>query len=140
MDDFFSIVSKAVIIIPVVIVIAALILKFNQPIRQTNIRNQVNQPTKNPSPVKKIELDLKGPWICRFKQNQKEYLLSIKKRKIVLEINEAGAIKKIDLSSFSSILENLFNLEYSQFENMIKPYLPEGTSLKKLIDNCKKIQ
>ena len=127
MDDFFTIVSKGVIILPVVIVIMALIFKFNQPVRQTNIPSYVNKPTTTPIPVKKIGLDIKGPWVCRYKHNQVEYFLSIKDRKIILEVNEKGQIKKKDFSQYSSIVENFFNLEYSQLVNMIKPYLKEST-------------
>lgn len=139
MDDFFSIVSKGVIIVPIVIFILALVFKFNQTENQSVIPNYQVSPTITPVPTYSIKLDLVGPWECKYENKNKKYKLNVKDKKITLEITENGEVKKQDLSSYSVLLENFIGLDRNVLENMVKPYLPEGVDLKTLIESCKKI-
>jgi len=141
MDEFFGYVSKGVIIIPIIITILALILRFNQTSKPAT--NSFLSPTPttiiNPTAVNKIPLDLDGPWVCHYENNQQEYSLFIKDKKISLEIKAGGQTKKYDLSSYAPIIENMLVMDINQLENLSKQYLPKGVDLKTLIKSCKKI-
>ena len=133
MDDFFSVVSKGVIIIPIVILVLSLLMKFNQKTDRAYLI-----PTIAPTVAKKINLDLNGSFVCQYENNGQKYYLSVKNKKIDLKITTAGQTKKYDLSQYSGLLENLINYDVSQLESMAKPYLPEGVDLKTLVDSCKR--
>jgi len=88
MDDFFSFVSKAVIIIPISVVIIALILKFNTSTESTKTIKVIPTPTIVKKTVKNdsFKFDLNGPIICDnlfiknkkifYKNGQTNYLLN----------------------------------------------------------------
>ncbi|TRZ51308.1 hypothetical protein D4R99_04580 [bacterium] len=98
MDDFFSFISKAVIVIPIAVVIISLFLKFGQPKTGLTLPagRQVNQtptmiiPSKIPiAQIKQnnsFKFDLIGPIVCNnlfikdkkvfYKNNQDNYLLN----------------------------------------------------------------
>jgi hypothetical protein len=140
-DEFFSYVSKGVIIFPIAIIILGLIFRFNK-----TEKNQVYQtptiiitPTNSIVPTEnKIPFDLIGPWVCNYKTNNEEYILNVKNKKISLEIKTDGQTKKYDLSQYAGLLENFLNLDINQLESMAKPYLPKGVDLKTLLESCKK--
>jgi hypothetical protein len=140
MDDFFSYVSKGVIIVPIVIFITALIFKFNQVPKQTALSESVVILTATPTiPVKNnIKFDLVGPWICQYKHENQEYKLIVKDKKIDLEIKNSGELKKYDLSSYSPIFSSLLNIDVDQLESTAKPYLPKGVEFGTLLKSCRK--
>lgn len=141
MDDFFKIISKAVMVFPVIVVILALIIKFNQPRQQLpsqNISKITPTVIVSPSPSAKPAIDLIGPWICQYKNQGQEYELIINNKKITLNTVSKGIKKSQDLSSYSGIFENLLKLDLGQLETMSKSYLPKGVDLKTLINSCKK--
>lgn len=140
MDDFFKYVSKGVIVFPIVIIILSLILKYNQPAEKKISSSLSPVPTVYPSStvINKAVIDLKGPWVCQYKNNNQEYSLKIKDRKISLEIKEAGQTKKSDLSQYAGMIESFLSYDITQLESMVKPYLPEGTDLKSLLNSCTK--
>ena len=140
MDEFFSYVSKGVIIIPIVIIVLSLLIKFNQNNQPSFKTMTVISPTITATPtiINKINIDLNGPWVCRYKNNQQEYNLFIKNKKISLEIKADDQTKKYDLSQYSGLLGNLINLDMDRLESMAKPYLPKGVDLKTLVKTCKK--
>ncbi|GIW64280.1 MAG: hypothetical protein KatS3mg092_0213 [Patescibacteria group bacterium] len=148
MDDFFHYVSKAVIITPIIIVILALIIKFNQ---KKEISFKTNYPLKKEikisitptsiitQKIEKISISLDDHWLCQYQFNNEKYKLEINKRKINLEINSLGQIKKYDLSPYASFIESYLNMDINQLENISKIYLPKNMSLKDLVNGCKKI-
>lgn len=140
MDEFFSYVSKGVIIVPIVIIILSLLIKFNQ--NQSKSLNNIISPTiiitSTPTVTKKINLDLNGSFICHYENNGQIYDLSVKNKKISLEIKADGQTKKYDLSQYSGLLGNLINLDVNQLESLSKPYLPKGVDLKSVLSSCKK--
>ncbi|GAB4218785.1 MAG: hypothetical protein Fur009_1690 [Candidatus Microgenomates bacterium] len=148
MDEFFYYISKAIIVIPAIIVIYALILKFNQKptdnySQNYSVKNKISITLSPTLPItKKIEklgINLDDHWFCQFKLDNQSYKLEINKRKINLEENIAGNIKKYDLSLYASFIENYLNMDVNDLENQAKSYLPFGLSIKELIKNCKKI-
>ncbi len=84
LDSFFSFVSKAVIIIPIFVLIISLFLKFNSPKNSSSSSNPVCTgqtcltPTKIPiSQNNAFKFDLKGPIVCNN--------LFIKDKKVLLK-------------------------------------------------------
>jgi len=140
MDEFFSYVSKGVIIIPIVIIVLSLLIKFNQNNQPSFKTMTVISPTITATPtiINKINIDLNGPWVCRYKNNQQEYSLFIKNKKISLEIKADDQTKKYDLSQYSGLLGNLINLDMDRLESMAKPYLPKGVDIQSVLSSCKK--
>lgn len=140
MDEFFSYISKGVIIVPIVVIILSLLVKFNQ--NQQKSSNNIIPPTIIITPTqtvtKKINIDLNGSWVCRYKNNNQEYYLFIKNRKINLKITILGQTKEYNLSSYIPMIETMLNLDIDQLEKITKPYLPKGVDLKTLIKSCKK--
>ena len=63
MDEFFSYVSKGVIIIPIVIIVLSLLIKFNQNNQPSSKTMTVISPTITATPtiINKINIDLNGP-------------------------------------------------------------------------------
>ncbi len=148
MDDFFHYVSKAVIITPIIIVILALIIKFNQKPEvdfknnyslKKEIKISTTPITVLTQKLEKIGISLDDHWLCQYEFNNEKYKLEINKKKIDLEINSLGQIKKYDLSPYASFIESYLNMDINQLENIGKLYLPKNTSLKELINGCKKI-
>ncbi|MGB9883005.1 MAG: hypothetical protein ACPLRN_00605 [Microgenomates group bacterium] len=150
MDDFFRFISKVVIITPIVIVILALILKFNQ--NQKN--NYQVTPTifitpipKNillPTPIidkkeNKIGINLKDHWLCQYQLAKNFYKLEINKGKIILEATENGQYQKYDLTPYSFMIESMLNMDINELEKMASSYLPKGVSLRSILDSCKKL-
>jgi len=140
MDEFFSYVSKGVIIIPIVIIVLSLLIKFNQNNQPSSKTMTVISPTITATPtiINKINIDLNGPWVCHYKNNQQEYSLFIKNKKISLEIKADDQTKKYDLSQYSGLLGNLINLDMDRLESMAKPYLPKGVDIQSVLSSCKK--
>lgn len=94
--DIFFYLSKAIIVIPIVVVIIALIFKFNQrQPSQININSYQLKPTNTPviSPIvqtAKVKLDLKGPFVClgKIKQASVSAFIFDKKIKIIAREKE----------------------------------------------------
>lgn len=83
--DFFSVISKAVIIVPIVVVIVALLFKFNKkPMQQLSYRitptpTIITRPTQVSTSIK---FDLKGSIICGGKVDSASVSAYIKDKKI----------------------------------------------------------
>ena len=140
LDNFFSYVSKAVIIIPIFIFIFSLFFKYGQ-VKPNNINSQI-LPTVVVSPTtpaaEKIPIDLIGPWICHYQDGQKIYDLSINNKKVVLQVKENNQTKKYDLSSYVPYAEGLLNTNISVLENMVNQYSGKKIDLKEVLKSCKK--
>lgn len=140
LDNFFSYVSKAVILIPIFIFIFALIFKFNQ--SKPNDIYPKTSPTVFVSPIpssaSKIPIDLIGPWICHYRQGQKQYDLSISNKKVVLQVKENNQSKKYDLSSYVPYAEGLLKTDIANIQNLVNQYFGQKIDVKKILDSCKK--
>lgn len=141
LDDFFYYFSKGVIIIPLIVIILSLIIRFNQNQNSNYLIKNNNSFIEKPSPTKnlnKLNINLNDRWLCHYKIDDQEYQLAIDKRKITLEATISGQFKKYDLSSYAFFVENMLNMDIGKLEFLAKPYLPKGVDLKTLIDSCKK--
>lgn len=89
-DNFFYYASKITIILPLILIIFGLLLKFNQKQKENYIDKIKINPTEIVfSPTtrhKKINLDLRGPWICSFNDKNASITAYIKERKIKVEV------------------------------------------------------
>lgn len=140
MDDFFSFVSKWIIFAPIAIIIIAFVIKFNQ--KNAPLTSTINLPkstiTQTQTINNRLKINLQGPWVCRFNNNNQKYVLYIKNRKISLKTEINSITKTIDLSFYAGILESFLNYDVTKLESMAKPYLPKGVEFKTLINSCKK--
>lgn len=153
LDNFFSFISKAVIIIPIFVLIISLFFRFNQP--KTNLINQnlteVQAPklgvsTKNDT----FKINLQGPIVCNnlFIKNKKVLL----KNKTInyllngdcLYIWETGKIngeKKCQLTNYVNMAENylgLLSVDDLINNNMIKDKIKDkNINLTDIIKNCR---
>ncbi|MEK7633930.1 MAG: hypothetical protein AAB437_03745 [Patescibacteria group bacterium] len=137
MDDFFSFISKTVIIIPVVVIILSLMFKFNQ--SKSGLINQT--PTVIPiipSIINKIPIDLIGPWFCHYQDGQKQYDLFIKNKNVVLQVKENNQSKKYDLSPYIPYAEGLLKTDIANIQSMVNQYSGRKIDVKKALDSCKK--
>lgn len=137
LDNFFSYVSKAVIIIPIFIFVISLFLKYGQ--TKTGLINQAPTTTIiTPSTIDKIPIDLIGPWVCRYQKGQRQYDLSINNKKVILQVKENNQTKKYDLSSYVPFAEGLLNTDMTNIQNMVNQYSGQKIDVKKALSSCKK--
>ncbi len=155
MDDFFSFISKAVIIIPIFVLVVSLFFKFNQTKTSTNLSNNLydGQSRLTPTIMKtnSIKFNLTGPIICDnlFIQDKKIFL----KNKTInyllngdcLYIWETGKFigeKKCGLTSYVNMAENylgFLNIDDLINNNLVKDKIKnKDIDLEKIIKSCKR--
>lgn len=137
LDRIFSFGSKAVIIIPIVIVLLSLLFKFGRTSNPSSNRQLVT-PAVTVSPANKLNIDFNGPLVCRYKDNNQEYDLFVKNRKVTLEIKAGGLTKKYDLSSYLSLVEGMINGGSTNLDSLASQYLGKNVSFEELLKTCKK--
>lgn len=136
LDSFFSFVSKAVIIIPIFVLIISLFLKFNAP--KTGRINPT--PTIIPS-IKLIaqnnafKFDLNGPYHCIYKNNTQNFEAFIKNKNILLKVTQNNSEKKYLLTSYAPMIENFLKQDLSGLQLMASKY---NINLKEALDSCRK--
>lgn len=143
MDDFFSYVSKAVIVIPIVVVVISLFLKFSQPRMGLTLPagRQVNQtPTITPTVTQTkqnndIKFDLNGPYHCIYKNNNQNFEAFIKNKNILLKVAQNNLEKKYLLTSYVPMIENFLKQDLSGLQSMANQY---NINLKEALDSCRK--
>ncbi len=155
MDDFFSFVSKAVIIIPIVIVILSLMFKFGQ--SKTGLVNPkmglINQaPTEIPIAQNNfINFDFKGPIVCDalfiqdkkilFKNKTTNYLLN-GDCLYTWEIGKLNGEKKCGLSNYVSMAENylgFLDVEDLASNNLVKEFIKDkNIDLTSVVKSCER--
>lgn len=92
--EIFSILSKAVIIVPIMVVFIGLIYRFNQsqnsplPLRIEGLTGQAKPKIKNQATQTKINIDLKGPLVCDGKIDNLIINAFIKDKKIKAVLNQ----------------------------------------------------
>jgi len=148
-SDFFSFISKVVIILPIFIVVISLFLKFNQP--KQGLINQTSTiiPTISVTKTNSIKFDLKGPIVCNslFIQDKK-VLLKNKSTNYLLNgdclyIWDEGRVsgeRKCSLSSYISMAENylgIFDIENIINNNLVKDFIKDkDIDLKEIVKSC----
>lgn len=138
LDNFFSFVSKAVIIIPILVLIISLFLRFNSP---KNYLSPLNPVTPTLIPITQsnsFKFDFKGPYKCFYKDDKIEAKIYIKNKQVLAEVNRGGEIKKYLLSPYVSIIENMLNSNFSGIENMASQYMKRKIDIKEILNSCKK--
>src|SRR3989344_3585123 len=138
MDDFFSFISKAVIIIPIIILILSLLFKFNRTNKPDSFNYQLVNPTATSIPAAKIKIDFNGPLVCRYKNDDQKYNLFVKNRKIILEVKTGSQTKKYDLSSYLSFFEGMLNNGSANLDSLVSQYLGKKVNFETLLKTCKK--
>ncbi len=156
MDDFFHIVSRVIIIVPIAVVIIGLILKFQQnPVISPQTISI--SPTVVPSPVPtavSVQIDLTGPWVCQFSSPDATVSAFIKNKQIAVKIQSNKQTNNIVLNGdcLYHYLQGAYSGEktcgigtYLNLldNNMLKSIVPQGIpfdmgSLKKSLDSCRK--
>lgn len=148
LDNFFSFVSKAVIIIPIFVLIISLFLKFNQ--SKTVLINQA--PTTIPTMQNNaFKFDLKGPIVCDdLFINDKKVLLKNKLINYLLngdcfyiwEKGKANGEKKCGLTNYVNMAENylgFLNINDLVKNNLVKDFIKDkNIDLMNVIKSCKK--
>lgn len=148
MDDFFSFVSKAVIIIPIFVLIVSLFIKFNTPKKITLL---TPTPMIIPTIKSEFKFDLKGPIICNnLFIKDKKVLLKNKLINYLLngdclyiwEEKKTNGEKKCGLTNYVNLAENylgLLNINDLINNNLIKGFIKDrDIDLTSIIKSCKK--
>lgn len=148
LDSFFSFVSKAVIIIPIFVLIISLFLKFNQ--SKTGLINQA--PTAIPTIQNNaFKFDLKGPIVCdALFIKDKKILLKNKSVNYLLngdclyiwEERKINGEKKCGLTNYVNIAENylgFLNINDLVNNNLVKDFIKDkNIDLTNIVKSCKK--
>lgn len=153
--EIFSILSKAVIVAPVIVVIIALVYKFNT---KGKALNQI-QPTVSPTTIQqqktssqsKINIDLKGPLVCSGKVEDLIINVFIKDKKIKIITDQKNTKDNIffngdcyyrwgegeyvgericGLSPFMSAAETMINLGVLNFNSITSQLTKLGLNQK----------
>lgn len=152
LDNFFSFVSKAIIIIPIIIVIISLFLKFNTVKIPLNINYSIT-----PSPIAQLtqnnsfKFDFKGPIVCDnlfikdkkvlYKDKTTNYLLNGDCLYIWEEGKNNGE-KKCGLSNYISMAENylgFLDVKDLTNNNLIKNIIKDkNIDLMSVVKSCKR--
>ncbi|VVA44449.1 conserved hypothetical protein [Candidatus Roizmanbacteria bacterium] len=158
MDDFFSFISKTVIIIPIFILIISLFLKFNQPKKSTTTLNNLyeGQSLLTPTTITTVnnnsfKFDLQGPIVCEnlFIQNKK-ILLKNKLTNYLLngdclyiwESGKANGEMRCSLSNYIKMAESYlgnFNIGDLVTNNLMKDLINnKDINLESVVKSCKR--
>jgi hypothetical protein len=144
---FFSFISKAVLIIPILMVILALFIKFNQP---QSIPPQSNQVIPTPA-SSDLKFDLKGPIVCDnlfildkkvfFRNKETNYLLSGDCLYNWIEGKSKGGLK-CGLSGYISMAESylgFLSIEDLTRNSMVKNFVKEkNINIADVLSTCKR--
>lgn len=149
LDNFFSFVSKAVLIIPIFILVISLFLKFSSP--KNSITNNYSAPTIIPTIKSEFKFNLKGPIVCDtlfiqnkiflFKDKLNNYLLN-GDCLYIWKTGKTNGEKKCSLSSYVSLAETY--LDFMSIDDLINNDLikdkikNKDIDLAKVIKSCRK--
>lgn len=155
LHSFFSFVSKAVLITPIVIVILSLFFKFNQPktgsVLPANSEISTFSPTISDAKNGSIKFDLVGPIVCNnlFIQNKKVFLRNKSINYLLYgdclytwENKANQGIKKCGLSTYIGLVENylgFMNIDDLANNSLVKDKLQnKDIDLVNIIKSCKR--
>lgn len=147
--NFFSNVSKAVLIIPIFILVISLFFKFSSP--KNLITDNSSTPTIVPTIKAEFKFDLKGPIVCDnlfvknkkilYKNKQINYLLN-GDCLYTWETGKTNGEKKCSLSSYVSLAETY--LDFMSVDDLINNDLikdkikNKDIDLAQVIGSCKR--
>ena len=101
-DDIFSVLSKLTILIPLVIIIVALVIKFNNKTPNSSLLSKQSliklSPTVKPNQNNNLKIDLIGPWKCDFNLNGSSVSAAIKNKKVFAQIEKNNAAEYYSLN------------------------------------------
>jgi hypothetical protein len=157
MDDFFSFVSKAVLIIPIFILITSLFIKFNQSEKRFDLTvgRQVNQaPTIIPVTKKNdFKFNLQGPIACDnlFIQNKKVFFKNRTTNYLlngdclyIWEKGKSNGEKKCSLSNYINLAENymgFFSTDDLVNNSLVKEFIKDkNINLTDIIKSCRSVK
>lgn len=149
LHSFFSYVSKAVLIIPIFILVISLFFKFSSPKNLTT--NNLSIPTVVPIIKSEFKFDLKGPIICDslfiqdkkilFKNKTLNYLLT-GDCLYTWETGKSNGEKKCGLSNYVNMAENylgFLSIDGLINNDLIKDKIKnKDIDLTEVIKSCKK--
>jgi len=149
--NFFSLVSKVVLIIPIVIVVVSLFFKFNQPKKGLMNQTPTTIPVISIVPNNLIKFDLKGPIVCDslFIQDKKVFLKNKSTNYLlngdclyIWDEGETRGERKCSLSSYISMAENylgIFDIENIINNNLVKDFIKDkDIDLKEITQSCQR--
>lgn len=134
-DSFFSYVSKAVIIIPIFVLIISLFLKFNSPKNSSLSLNLVTPTTIQITQNNSFKFNLNGPYHCIYKNNTQNFEAFIKNKNILLKVTQNNSEKKYLLTSYAPMIENFLKQDLSGLQLMASKY---NINLKEALNSCRK--
>lgn len=150
LHTFFDYVSKAVIIIPIFVVVISLFFKFNQPKKQVN-QTPTSIPTISIIKTNSFKFDLKGPIVCDnlFIQNKNIYFKNETTNYLLngdclytWEVGKYSGQKKCGLSSYVGLAEtylNFMSIEDLINNDLIKDKIKnKDVDLANIIKSCKR--
>lgn len=98
--DIFLIVSRIILLAPIIVIIVGLILRFNQKEARLGTMQTIITPTvfNSPTPTPKsspVKLDLNGPFVCQGEIDQASVSAFIKDKKIRLIVKKKSQTENI---------------------------------------------
>lgn len=161
LDQFFHYASRAIIIIPIITVVIALIIKFNnQDIKKQTISEKILPSVKPTIQMKpSIKVDLEGPFFCLFTTEEATISAYIKDKKIFAQnmdkngtkifllngdclytwnLNGFSGEKKCGLSQYINTFEVLSSIGISNLDSILSIPTTQEAAIKNLISSCKK--
>jgi len=161
-ENFFSTSSRIILFVPIIIVLLALVLKFNNSsIKQSTKSNIIITPTIliTTRPTAKLNpIDLTGPYICIYKLKDLDLKIYIKNKNIYSEINSKGKISKYlikgdcfyqiqtksetkktcGLSNYLPYIESFLKNGVNSVPSIFKSYIPKDIDINGVLNSCKK--
>lgn len=160
-DQFFHYASRAIIIIPIITVVIALILKFNnQDIKKQTVSEKILPPTIPTIQTRSsTKIDLQGPFTCLFTTEEATISAYIQDKKIFAQnidengtknylingdclytwnLNGFSGEKKCGLSQYINTFEVLSSIGISNLDSILSIPATQEAAIKNLISSCKK--
>jgi len=127
LDSFFSIGSKIIIFIPVLILILALVFKFNQ--SSNSITPTKNIATPTVKLTEKINFDLKGPYKCFYKNNTMALNAFVKDNNALVNVVQKDKVQKYVLKGDCVYVDGKKTCGLSTYISMATGFLSSNTSM-----------
>lgn len=153
-DGFFYTASKALIFIPVAAIVVALLFKLSG----TNANPTTNNLSVKVTPTEaakkeSIAFDLKGPYICIYKEGKTEAKAYVKNKRVLATVVENGAKstyrleddclyvngnKTCNMAPYIIMFESLLKNDVSGLAEMWGKYSKTKINLRDALKTCKK--
>ncbi len=159
-EIFFYSGSRWVVFVPIVVLMVALMLKLGQTAKIIGTRTNLASPSPSVSSgptTKNNPVDLKGPYVCDYENDQVKVAAYIKNGKAQVSISNktgkagtekiyfdgdclfmSGEKKTCGLKSYVSVFEGMIGSNSTILDNLSSKYLKEKVDASTLLDACKK--